>query len=209
MVALEHTADELAVIQQSNHLMERGEEIPLHMRRQALEAHLRVDPGRLDLAAQLASVLVEQHEFVPLELEEQSLRYYLGQDKSRSDLRERLGVVQRRLGLVGPLEPEVSADGKQASQTDIDFQREAQFYEETANYGDMNTDFQEILERCKEFTMTSVERMYAMYQSVNYIIDNNIPGAIVECGVWRGGSIMVAIEAMKMRGETTRPIFFL
>ena len=34
--------------------------------------------------------------------------------------------------------------------------------------------------------MTSKERMYALYKSVEYIIKNNIPGDFVECGVWRG-----------------------
>ena len=49
-------------------------------------------------------------------------------------------------------------------------------------------DFIKIYESCKDYTMTSIERMYAIYKSVEYIIKNNIGGDFVECGVWRGGS---------------------
>jgi hypothetical protein len=34
--------------------------------------------------------------------------------------------------------------------------------------------------------------MYALYESVRYIVSAGIAGDIVECGVWRGGSAMIA-----------------
>ena len=34
--------------------------------------------------------------------------------------------------------------------------------------------------------MTSIERMYALYTATRYVIDNEVPGHFVECGVWRG-----------------------
>jgi hypothetical protein len=45
--------------------------------------------------------------------------------------------------------------------------------------------------------MTSVERMFALYQAVEYIEAAGVPGDIVECGVWRGGSSRLA--ALKLR----------
>jgi O-methyltransferase len=39
-------------------------------------------------------------------------------------------------------------------------------------------------------TMTSIYRIDALRQAVEYIEANSIPGDIVECGVWRGGSMM-------------------
>jgi O-methyltransferase len=40
--------------------------------------------------------------------------------------------------------------------------------------------------------MTSRERMYALYEAIRYIVNARIPGDIVECGVWRGGSSMLS-----------------
>jgi len=64
---------------------------------------------------------------------------------------------------------------------------------------DMDKDFKEVYERTKQFTMTSIEQMYTLYKATEYIVDNNIQGDIVECGVWRGGSMMIsALTLLKM-----------
>src|SRR5439155_2319965 len=44
----------------------------------------------------------------------------------------------------------------------------------------------------KPYTMTSVERVVALCQSIAYLENHGIPGAVVECGVWKGGSMMAA-----------------
>lgn len=62
---------------------------------------------------------------------------------------------------------------------------------------DMEQEFRAVHEKCKDYTMTSVLRMYALYQSVRYIEERNIPGSIVECGVWKGGSMMLAALTLK------------
>jgi len=72
---------------------------------------------------------------------------------------------------------------------------------------DFDKDFLSIYKKCSPFTMTSPERMYATYSSVKYIVENNIEGDIIECGVWRGGSIMImAIELMNL-GINDRDLF--
>lgn len=71
----------------------------------------------------------------------------------------------------------------------------------------MDERFKEIYETCENFTMTSVERMYALYKATEYVVRHRIPGDIVECGVWRGGSCMLcALTSMKMH-ETQRKIY--
>lgn len=40
--------------------------------------------------------------------------------------------------------------------------------------------------------MTSPERMFALYEAVRYVSRAGIGGDVVECGVWRGGSSMLA-----------------
>jgi O-methyltransferase len=42
------------------------------------------------------------------------------------------------------------------------------------------------------FTMTSFERIAALTDATRHVVHAKIPGAIVECGVWRGGSMMAA-----------------
>lgn len=54
----------------------------------------------------------------------------------------------------------------------------------------------EIIKSVKLFTLTSIERRFALIQAVNYIIKNKIAGDIVECGVWKGGSIMVIAKTL-------------
>jgi hypothetical protein len=59
----------------------------------------------------------------------------------------------------------------------------------------------------RPFTMTSPERVMALCQSIAYIEAVNIPGAIVECGVWRGGSMMAAALALLSLRSTSRPLY--
>jgi O-methyltransferase len=66
---------------------------------------------------------------------------------------------------------------------------------------DLDDEFARHYAQCKEFTRTSVERMYAMYQATQYIERAQIPGAIVECGVWRGGSCMISALALHSRSR--------
>jgi O-methyltransferase len=53
-----------------------------------------------------------------------------------------------------------------------------------------------LFRKVQPFTMTSVERMNALLTAVRYICANDIAGDIVECGVWRGGSMMLVAEAL-------------
>ena len=48
---------------------------------------------------------------------------------------------------------------------------------------------------------------YALFQAVRYVVQNQIPGAVVECGVWRGGSMMLVAHALKHFGDTSRALY--
>lgn len=50
----------------------------------------------------------------------------------------------------------------------------------------------EVLSRYREFTVTQTERQWALLSSIRYLNKAGIEGDIVECGVWRGGSMMLA-----------------
>lgn len=72
---------------------------------------------------------------------------------------------------------------------------------------DMEEEFKRIYRQSKPFTMTSVERMYALYKGTQYIAQAKIPGDIVECGVWKGGSAMVSALTLIELGITDRDIY--
>jgi hypothetical protein len=59
----------------------------------------------------------------------------------------------------------------------------------------------------RPFTMTSPERVAALCQAIAYIEGRSIAGAVVECGVWRGGSMMAAALALLRLGSTSRPLY--
>jgi hypothetical protein len=65
----------------------------------------------------------------------------------------------------------------------------------------------EIYEKIKNNTMTSPERIYSLLEAVRYVETNQIPGAIVECGVWKGGSMMAVAEMLSRLGMTTRELY--
>lgn len=58
--------------------------------------------------------------------------------------------------------------------------------------------------RVKPFTMASTERVVALCQSVAYLENHRIPGAIVECGVWKGGGMMAAALTLLALESTQR-----
>ena len=64
-----------------------------------------------------------------------------------------------------------------------------------------------IINEVGEFTMTSPERISALVQAIRFVVENRIEGAIVECGVWRGGSTMAAALTLKELGDETREIY--
>lgn len=60
---------------------------------------------------------------------------------------------------------------------------------------DYDPEFAELWQLVQERTMTSHEKLYGLRSAVKYIVHNRIPGAVVECGVWRGGS-MIAVASL-------------
>jgi hypothetical protein len=77
-----------------------------------------------------------------------------------------------------------------------------------ASYPDIRDPlFWELLEKSKPYSMLSVERLYHIYKSVEYVCRHDIAGDIVECGVYLGGAVMMAAEALSRLGSVTRRIF--
>ena len=65
----------------------------------------------------------------------------------------------------------------------------------------------EIIARVTPYTMTSLERRASLLGAVDHLVRHGIAGDIVECGVWRGGSMMAVALALMARGDTSRHLY--
>jgi hypothetical protein len=65
----------------------------------------------------------------------------------------------------------------------------------------------EVIERIAPYTLTSHERVMALCASVEHIVAAGVPGALVECGVWRGGSSMAMALTLRRLGVTDRDLY--
>ena len=64
-----------------------------------------------------------------------------------------------------------------------------------------------VMKAIENHTLTTHERVIALVDSVRHITRYTIPGAIVECGVWRGGSMMAAALTLIEQGDTSRDLY--
>jgi hypothetical protein len=72
---------------------------------------------------------------------------------------------------------------------------------------DFDADLIALCERVAPFTLTSPERIVALRDAVRYVVCAGVPGALVECGVWRGGSMMVVASTLVELGVDDRELY--
>lgn len=54
----------------------------------------------------------------------------------------------------------------------------------------------EIVRSVAPYSKTSRDRLAALIAAIEYIVRAGVPGAIAECGVWRGGSMMAVAKTL-------------
>jgi O-methyltransferase len=64
-----------------------------------------------------------------------------------------------------------------------------------------------IIQKVQSFTGSTSERLIGLINSVRYLSENRIAGDIVECGVWRGGSMMAAALALVEFSTPSRDLY--
>jgi len=66
------------------------------------------------------------------------------------------------------------------------------------NYiAEISTKESAILNDIKDYTMTSVPSQWSLIQSINHVIRNNVEGSFVECGIFRGGNIILMSKLLE------------
>ncbi|MDA0999771.1 MAG: class I SAM-dependent methyltransferase [bacterium] len=64
-----------------------------------------------------------------------------------------------------------------------------------------------LVQEVSPHTQTGPERILALVRAVEYVVANGIPGAIVECGVWKGGSMLAATKTLSRLGVSDRELY--
>jgi O-methyltransferase len=76
-----------------------------------------------------------------------------------------------------------------------------------ANYPELRDPFfRSTYQACKHASMLFVPGFYNIYSSLCYVADNGIPGDIIECGCFLGGSTLFMLEACSQLGITDKKI---
>jgi hypothetical protein len=65
---------------------------------------------------------------------------------------------------------------------------------------------QAIIRRVRPRTMTSRVKLHTLVLTVRYLVQHRVEGTIVECGVWRGGSMQAIALTLMENGDTTRDL---
>jgi O-methyltransferase len=80
-------------------------------------------------------------------------------------------------------------------------------HHEPTNLGDLTAREVKIVQSVRPYTLTGEERIAALLNAVGYVAEHNIPGAIAECGVWRGGSMMAVALTLLHHGDSSRQLY--
>src|SRR5439155_3698889 len=79
----------------------------------------------------------------------------------------------------------------------------------TDRIGEVDAGALEIVATAQPFSLTPPERLVALIEAVRYLSRAGVAGSIVECGVWRGGSMMAAALTLMGLGDTGRELVLL
>jgi hypothetical protein len=72
---------------------------------------------------------------------------------------------------------------------------------------DYGPELERTIRRVRRHTMTTPRRIAALCDGVEHVVRGEVPGAIVECGVWKGGSMMAAALTLLRLGAADRDLF--
>jgi O-methyltransferase len=72
---------------------------------------------------------------------------------------------------------------------------------------DVSEEDRRVVRAVHQFTATSLERRLALIQAARHVARARIPGCVVECGVWRGGSSMAVALTLIEENDTSRDLY--
>lgn len=69
-----------------------------------------------------------------------------------------------------------------------------------------DTAMRRMIARVRPRTMTGDRKLQALIEATRYVVRERVPGDIVECGVWRGGSMQAMALALLEGGDVSREL---
>jgi O-methyltransferase len=66
--------------------------------------------------------------------------------------------------------------------------------------GYVEPEFIKLVEKYRDKTMVPWGGLHMAYRAARYVAENKVPGAIVECGIWRGGCVLLMADAIAKTG---------
>jgi hypothetical protein len=72
---------------------------------------------------------------------------------------------------------------------------------------DYDEELVEIIRAVRPYTMTGHDKLHAVISAARYVARCKIPGDVVECGVWRGGSMHAVARAFDLAGDHSRELY--
>jgi hypothetical protein len=72
---------------------------------------------------------------------------------------------------------------------------------------DMDDEAKEIIRLVRPYTMTSGDKLFALITAVRHVARVKLEGDIVECGVWRGGSMHAVARTLLSCGVNDRELY--
>lgn len=71
-------------------------------------------------------------------------------------------------------------------------------------YPEATNDEINIVKTASKFSMTSIDRLFCLLRAIQHIDNNRLDGDFVECGVWKGGNLILfqkMIEKLKIKNK--------
>lgn len=148
------------------------------------------------------SYMMDNRMSIPPALELKSLEYLIADYPNNVQFKRRMVSVYNLLKKTPPeaLAIELTPEYIQ-EEYNTNFQESMQEYSDKVGYKDFDADFFPLLEYVRNYTMTSVERLYALWNCIGYLCGRQREGDFMEVGVWRGGSMMLAAFELLRRKE--------
>lgn len=76
---------------------------------------------------------------------------------------------------------------------------------------DPNVDFtkeeHDIISEVTPFTSTGPNRIVSLVNATRHVVKHRVEGVIIECGVWKGGSMMAILRTLKNLGVEDRDVY--
>lgn len=75
------------------------------------------------------------------------------------------------------------------------------------NYSDFSDFEMDVVHKSLKFSLTGPFRILSLIRATDYIVKNDIKGSIVECGVWKGGSIMAVLSTLLKHNINDKKVY--